>query len=43
MAGERKQIERMSDGLAKRLFTLPWLTVRPIGFVELSKLVAGDD
>ncbi|MEO7199998.1 MAG: TRC40/GET3/ArsA family transport-energizing ATPase, partial [Dokdonella sp.] len=39
LAGERKQIERMSDGLAKRLFTLPWLTVPPIGFVELSKLV----
>ena len=39
MAGEGKQIERMSKGLAKRLFTLPWLTVPPIGFVELSKLV----
>ncbi len=36
---ERKQIERMSAGLARRLFTLPWLTVPPIGFVELSKLV----
>ncbi len=43
LAGERKQIERMSDGLAKRLFTLPWLTVPPIGFVELSKLVSGND
>jgi len=39
LAGERKQIERMSAGLARRLFTLPWLTVPPIGFVELSKLV----
>jgi arsenite-transporting ATPase len=38
--GERKQIERMADGLAKRLFTLPWLTVPPIGFTELSKLVS---
>ncbi|MEP7311656.1 MAG: arsenical pump-driving ATPase [Pseudomonadota bacterium] len=38
LAGERKQIERMSTGLAKRLFTLPWLTVPPIGFVELSNL-----
>jgi arsenite-transporting ATPase len=38
LAGESKQIERMSAGLAKRLFTLPWLTVPPIGFVELSKL-----
>ena len=41
LAGERKQMERMSDGLAKRIFTLPWLTVPPIGFVELSKLVDG--
>jgi arsenite-transporting ATPase len=41
LAGERKQIERMSAGLAKRLFTLPWLTVPPIGFTELSKLVSG--
>ncbi|CAN5127754.1 arsenical pump-driving ATPase [soil metagenome] len=40
LAGECKQIERMSAGLARRLFTLPWLTVPPIGFVELSKLVA---
>lgn len=40
LAGERKQIERMSGGLAKRLFTLPWLTVPPIGFTELSKLVS---
>jgi len=40
LAGERKQIERMSAGLAKRLFTLPWLTVPPIGFVEQSKLVS---
>ena len=40
LAGERKQIERLSTGLAKRLFTLPWLTVPPIGFVELSKLVS---
>ncbi len=39
LAGERKQIERLSGGLARRLYTLPWLTVPPIGFVELSKLV----
>jgi arsenite/tail-anchored protein-transporting ATPase len=25
---------------AKRIFTLPWLTVPPIGFAELSKLVS---
>ena len=39
LAGERKQMERMSAGLAKRLFILPWLTRPPIGFVELSRLV----
>jgi arsenite-transporting ATPase len=40
LAGERQQMERMSAGLAKRIFTLPWLTRPPIGFVELSKLVS---
>ena len=40
LAGESKQIERMSAGLATRLFTLPWLTVPPIGFAELSRLVS---
>jgi len=39
LAGERKQVERMTAGLAKRVFTLPWLTVPPIGFAELSQLV----
>jgi arsenite-transporting ATPase len=37
---ERNQIKRMAQGLAKRVFTLPWLTVPPIGFAELSKLVS---
>jgi arsenite-transporting ATPase len=40
LAGERKQMERMAAGLAKRIFTLAWLTVPPIGFAELSRLVA---
>lgn len=39
LAGERKQMARMSGGLARRLFTVPWLTRPPIGFVELSRLV----
>ena len=39
LAGERCQMERMAAGLAKRIFTIPWLPVPPIGFVELSKLV----
>ena len=41
LAGERKQLGRMSEGLAKRIFTVPWLTSPPIGFAELSKLVVG--
>ncbi len=40
LAGERKQMERMSAGLAKRMFILPWLVRPPIGFVELSRLVS---
>jgi arsenite-transporting ATPase len=40
LTGERKQMERMSKGLAKRIFTVPWLTLPPIGFAELSKLVS---
>ncbi|MEQ1684836.1 MAG: arsenical pump-driving ATPase [Burkholderiaceae bacterium] len=39
LAGERKQMERMASGLAKRIFTLAWLTVPPIGFAGLSRLV----
>ena len=40
LAGERKQMDRMASGLAKRIFTLAWLTVPPIGFAELSALVS---
>jgi arsenite/tail-anchored protein-transporting ATPase len=40
LAGERKQMERMAKGLARRMFTLAWLTVPPIGVSALSKLVA---
>lgn len=40
LAGERQQMQRMAAGLVTRSFTLPWLTVPPIGFAELSKLVA---
>ena len=39
LAGESKQMERMASGLAKHIFTIAWLTVPPIGFAELSKLV----
>ena len=40
LAGERRQMERMSAGLARRLFIVPWLTSPPIGLAELSKLVS---
>lgn len=40
MAGERKQMKRMADGLAARLFVVPWRTKPPVGVVELSKLVS---
>jgi arsenite-transporting ATPase len=39
LAGERKQMERMAAGLAQRTFIIPWLTVPPVGFRELTKLV----
>ncbi|MBK7531958.1 arsenical pump-driving ATPase [Piscinibacter sp.] len=39
LAGERKQIERMSAGLARRLYALPWLATPPIGLNELAALV----
>ena len=37
--GERKQMARMADGLAQRMYVLPWLTTPPIGFAALSSLV----
>lgn len=40
LEGERKQIGRLSSGLARRLFVVPWLTRPPVGLAELSKLVA---
>ena len=38
--GERRQMQRIAGGLASRVFTLPWLTVPPVGVPELSRLVA---
>ncbi|WP_411879857.1 arsenical pump-driving ATPase [Polaromonas sp. YR568] len=40
LGGERKQMDRMAGGLAKRVFILPWLIRPPVGVVELSRLVA---
>ena len=39
LGGERRQIERISAGLAPRLYALPWRPVPPIGLGELSQLV----
>lgn len=41
LAGERRQMDRVTAGLAKRLFVLPWRVRAPVGVAELSKLVAG--
>ena len=41
MGRERKQMERVAKGVAKRTYILPLLPQPPIGFVELSKLVSG--
>lgn len=39
LAGERRQVQRMAGGLARRLFALPWLTEPPVGVGALSRLV----
>jgi arsenite-transporting ATPase len=39
LAGEHKQINRLTTGLTERLYALPWLAVPPVGLDELSKLV----
>jgi arsenite-transporting ATPase len=40
LQGERKQMERLSHGLAKRTFVVPWQALPPIGYPELSALVS---
>ena len=39
LAGEARQVERISNGLAKKTFVLPWLAKPPIGIEALSRLV----
>ena len=41
LEGERKQMARLSAGMAKRIYILPWLTSPPVGFDQLSKLASG--
>lgn len=38
LGGERRQLDRIAAGLARRIFTVPWLPVPPIGIGELSRL-----
>jgi hypothetical protein len=40
LAGERRQTERIANGLAKRTFVLPWLPEPSMGVVALAALVA---
>ncbi len=40
LVGERKQMARMADGLARRSFVVPWLTRPPIGIAELTRMVS---
>jgi arsenite-transporting ATPase len=39
--GERKQMERISNGLAARTFVVPWKTSAPVGYAGLAELVSG--
>jgi len=39
LAAERRQVERLRAGLARRLHALPWRVVPPVGLDELSSLV----
>lgn len=42
LAGERRQTERIANGLAKRTFVLPWLPEPPVGVAALGALVTMD-
>jgi len=39
--GERRQMQRIADGLSKRTYVVPWKARPPIGAAELSALVSG--
>ena len=40
LAGERRQMARLADGLAQRTFVVPWLPDAPVGLSALSALLA---
>ena len=39
-SGERRQIERVSAGLARHSYVLPWLTEPPVGVAALTRLLS---
>jgi arsenite-transporting ATPase len=41
LVGERRQTERIANGLARRTFVLPWLPEPPVGVQALGALTAG--
>jgi arsenite-transporting ATPase len=41
LEGERKQMERISSGLATRTFVVPWKESAPIGYAGLGRLMSG--
>ncbi|WP_426116759.1 arsenical pump-driving ATPase [Massilia sp. PWRC2] len=43
LAGEARQVARITERLAKKTFALPWLAKPPVGVDELTKLVTGSD
>ncbi len=42
LVGERRQCERIAQGLAQRTLVLPWLTEPPVGVEALFGLVSTD-
>jgi arsenite-transporting ATPase len=40
LAGERRQLERIANGLAAKLFLLPWLPTPPVGLSALAAMAA---
>lgn len=40
LAGERRQCERIADGLARRTFVVPWMSEAPVGVPALDRMCA---
>jgi arsenite-transporting ATPase len=38
--GERRQVDRLHQGLAQRVFTVPWMPQAPVGLQGLTRLLA---